>query len=265
MLRLAISLADRPFIVVADFNGDGKPDLVTSGGGAQVSVLLGNGDGTFQAAVNYGVGSGPVFCAAGDFNGDGKADLAVVNSIDNNVSVLLGKGDGTFQPAINYGLGNYPSGTVPYPSSIVVADFNGDGKADLIVGNSAGNSVSEMLGNGDGTLAAAVHYSTGGEPITVGVGDFNGDGKPGRCCGTLPSVAMTWECSWAMVTEPLRPLVTYAAWETLTSSAVRITHLLWWWQTSTGTVLQISPPHTRAEAASAFCSAALPLLTLQTS
>src|SRR5258708_18503968 len=72
------------------------------------SVVLGVGDGTFQAAVNCSGGSGPVFVAVGDFNGDGKSDLAVANSSSNNVSVLLGDGDGTFQAAVNYAAGAVP-------------------------------------------------------------------------------------------------------------------------------------------------------------
>jgi large repetitive protein len=85
---------------------------------------LGNGDGTFQAAVNYAVGSWPSSVAVGDFKGDGKLDLAVTNSGSNNVSVLLGNGDGTFGATVNYGAGSGPA-------SLAVGDFNGDGKPDL--------------------------------------------------------------------------------------------------------------------------------------
>ncbi len=73
-----------------------------------VSVLLGNGDGTFQAAVNYDTGTGPRSIATGDFNSDGNTDLVVANTDSNNVSVLLGNGDGTFQAAVNYGTGLRP-------------------------------------------------------------------------------------------------------------------------------------------------------------
>jgi hypothetical protein len=81
-----------------------------------VSVLLGNGDGTFQAARNFGVGSYPLSVAVGDFNGDGVPDLAVANASSNNVSVLLGNGDGTFQAARNFGVGSDP----------VSGEFNSD-------------------------------------------------------------------------------------------------------------------------------------------
>src|SRR5207244_2072158 len=113
-------------ISVEDFNGDGQLDLVMAdqgddyGNGSNVSVLLGNGDGTFQAAVNYAAGNYPWSITVGDFNGAGRLDLAVVNQNDNDVSVLLGNGDGTFQPAMNYAVGSYPHW-------VVVGDFNGDG------------------------------------------------------------------------------------------------------------------------------------------
>jgi hypothetical protein len=131
---------------------------------------LGNGDGTFRAAVNYDVGSLPSSAAVGDFNGDGKLDVAVTNAGNNNVSVLLGNGDGTLQAAANYGTGSEPS-------FVAVGDFNGDGKLDLAVTNATSNNVSVLLGNGDGTFRAAVNYSTGLGPDSVVAGDFNGDGR----------------------------------------------------------------------------------------
>ena len=70
-----------------------------------MSVLLGNGDGTFQDQKTYPVGNGPVAIVAGDFNGDGRTDLAVANADSNDVSVLLGNGDGTFQNQVRYAAG----------------------------------------------------------------------------------------------------------------------------------------------------------------
>jgi hypothetical protein len=163
--------SDPEEVAVADFNGDGKLGLAVSNYGSNnVSVLLGNGDGTFQAAVNYDVRTNPTGIAAGDFKGDGKLDLAVSNYGSNNVSVLLGNGDGTFQAAVNYDVGTNPT-------SVAVGDFKGDGELDLAVSNYGSNNVSVLLGNGDGTFQAAVNYGAGTLLTGIAVGDFNGDGK----------------------------------------------------------------------------------------
>ena len=181
-------------VKVADVNGDGKPDLVvanecassdcTNGG---VGVLLGKGDGTFQAAISYDSGGHDAFSVAvRDVNGDGKPDLLVANyCADNNclthgsVGVLLGKGDGTFRAAVTYDSGAY------HAVSVAVRDVNGDDKPDLLVANycadtnCATGSVGVLLGNGNGTFQTAVTYGTGGEePGSVTLADVNGDGKP---------------------------------------------------------------------------------------
>ena len=161
-------------ITVGDFNGDGKLDLAVAdfygiyGGNGNLAVLLGNGDGTFQAPAFYAAGGNPHSVAVGDFNGDGKLDLAVANQ--SNVSILLGNGDGTFQAAQEYTAG-------AGPVSVAVADFNGDGKEDLALANLGSGDVSVLLGNGDGTFQAPVNYASGTSPQSVTVGDFNGDGK----------------------------------------------------------------------------------------
>lgn len=158
-------------VVTSDLTGNGKLDVViTNGGSNNISIFLGNGDGTFQAAVNYPAGTNPDSVAVGDFNGDGKLDLAVANNGSNDVSILLGKGDGTFQAAVNYAAGTNPL-------SVAVGDFDGDGNLDLAVANIGSNNVSILLGRGDGTFQAAVDYSAGTNPSSVGVGDFDGDGK----------------------------------------------------------------------------------------
>jgi hypothetical protein len=155
---------------VGDFNGDGRPDLAAANEfSSDISVLLGNGDGSFQAATSLAAGARPLSVAVGDFNGDGKPDLAAANSGSDTVSVLLGNGNGSFQNAVNYTAG-------AEPLSVAMGDFNGDGKQDLATSNFFG-TVSVLLGNGNGTFQAAAPYATGDQPFSVAVGDFNGDGK----------------------------------------------------------------------------------------
>ncbi len=163
-------------VAVADFNGDGIPDLVAANlaeypaePGQGVSVLLGNGDGTFGPETRFGTGRNPYAVAVGDFNGDGNYDIAVANYFSGNVSVLLGKGDGTFQASTEYDVGTLPR-------ALAVGDFNGDGVADLAVANYLDGTVSILMGKGDGSFAPAHTVPVGGSPAAVTVADFNGDG-----------------------------------------------------------------------------------------
>jgi VCBS repeat protein/FG-GAP repeat protein len=174
-------------VAVGDFDGDGIQDLAVANSGrdfpfltpGSVSVLLGNGDGTFQAAQNHRLNRFPWSVAVGDFNRDGKLDVAVVTFNSDSVGVvLLGNGDGTFQAERYFGTG------IPgnFPASVAVGDFNGDGLADLAVAGPGAppayydGSVSVLLGNGDGTFQGVRHYDAGAGPFSVAVGDFNGDG-----------------------------------------------------------------------------------------
>ena len=171
---------------VGDFNADRKADLVVVNQGSNtISVLLGNGNGTFQPRTDYTTGTGPVGAAVGDFNGDGKLDIAVANKGANSVSILLGNGDGTFGPKTDIAL--------PLtPVALTVGDFNGDGKADLAVAthNATQDAVTMLLGNGNGTFQLPVTTVTDTVPFVGGndlglagtgvssiqSGDFNGDG-----------------------------------------------------------------------------------------
>jgi hypothetical protein len=162
-------------LVVADFNGDGIPDLaVIDSDNSTVDILLGNGDGTFAAETTQPPISGiPSHVATGDFNGDGKTDLAVAENAG-TISVLLGNGDGTFTASgsVNSGISGSP---------IAVADFNGDGKPDIAVaaGTGTSDSVIVLTGNGNGTFNSPFS----GSPTSTGVSwiqvaDFNQDGTP---------------------------------------------------------------------------------------
>jgi uncharacterized protein (TIGR03437 family) len=165
-------------VAVGDFNGDGIQDLaIADGGGTTVTVLLGNGSAGFTASQGspFTVGNNPVALAVGDFNGDGIQDLAVGNYNDNTVSVLLGDGFGGFGTPMGSPL---TVGTTP--ASVVVADFNGDGKQDLATANTFDNTVTVLLGNGSGGFTEAMNspFAVGSYPTSVTVGDFNGDGIP---------------------------------------------------------------------------------------
>jgi hypothetical protein len=218
-------------VAVADVNGDGKPDLLVANLYNDMAVLLGNGDGTFQPAVVYNPGGFDASSiVAHDVNGDGKPDLLVANWFVNNqnskadgvVGVLLGNGDGTFQPAVTYDSGGLQ------PSSIAVADVNGDGKPDLVVGNcsfsggsincTTGNgAVDVLLANGDGTFQPAATYSSGGSaPTSVAIADVNGDGKPdllvaNLCANSCPDVFGSVGVLLNNTADTTPPVITLAA------------------------------------------------------
>lgn len=165
-------------VVVADFNGDGLPDIaVADQYSANISVLLQNSNGTFQATVFYTVGNGPTSLQVGDVNGDGKPDFVVLNSLDATFSVLLGNGDGTFQAQK---VTSIPS-TADLANTLTVGNFNGDNYLDVAVPVQLAQvgtfGIGVLIGNGDGTFQPVVSYALSAQARAVAAGDFNKDGK----------------------------------------------------------------------------------------
>ena len=149
-------------IIAGDFNDDGRLDLAVLVGN-DVAILMGNGDGTFQAPVDYPVGQGPYALLSGDFGGDGILDLVVADTA--GTQILLGNGDGTFQPATTIaGVGG----------PLAAGDFSGNGNLDLAIAGDDGVTI--LMGNGDGTFQPAVSYDLDDTPAGIVVGDFSGNG-----------------------------------------------------------------------------------------
>jgi hypothetical protein len=162
-------------MVKGDFDRDGRLDLaVLQGDGGSVSVLLGNGDGTFQRAQPYAALPGATWLAAGDVDGDGKLDLLAVTH-GGGAAPILGNGDGTFRTA--------PTGRIYAPdgiSTIATGDFDGDGKLDVAFATRGmdDHGVVVTLGNGDGTFREAGSvWRWRLRPTSVAFGDLDGDGK----------------------------------------------------------------------------------------
>jgi hypothetical protein len=160
-------------LAIGDFNGDGKMDVLQQGTGALL-VLLGNGDGTFQSPISTNSAATLTAVVAGDVNGDGKAD--VLGIFNNSVVVYLGQGDGKFAAGVSYAVGNAALGDY----LITLGDFNGDYFSDIAVSLSGDHVAGQevvLLGNGDGTFQSG-KISTGVQSPRLAVaGDFNGDGK----------------------------------------------------------------------------------------
>ena len=171
-----VAAGDQPrSVAVGHFNRDEDLHLdlaVAKTGSGSVSVLLGNGDGSFGSATNYQVGSDsfswPLSVVARDFNSDSNSDLAVANFGSDNVSVLLSDGDGGFGAATNYPVGDRPT-------SVAVGDFDRSGVPDLAVANAGSDNVSVLLGRGTGTFDDATSFAAGDGPSSVAVGFFDGD------------------------------------------------------------------------------------------
>ena len=164
-------------------NGDKKLDLIAANRSDKTfSVLLGNGDGTFQSALSYPLGASPSSLVVGDFNGDGKVDLAITTDCGTSscaqpgqVSVLLGNGDSSFQSAISYPVGYSPV-------AVALGDVNGDAELDLVIANSCGQdstcksngTATVLLGDGKGGFQSQGDIALGKSPSSLALGDLSG-------------------------------------------------------------------------------------------
>jgi hypothetical protein len=184
-------------VALGDFNGDGVPDIAASSqyqNGQEInvdnlSVLFGTGSGSFGPPTHYPLGTTglqsdvPAAIVTGDFNADGRTDIAVADAIGgvSNVSLMLNPGTGRFTGApINVPVGSFAGDPLSSPSSMVKADLDSDGLADLAVTDGAANVVTAVLNQTatPGTFAPGVSYSTGPGPRSVAAGDLNSDGRP---------------------------------------------------------------------------------------
>jgi hypothetical protein len=174
-VTVALPSGSEPTSVVAgDFNNDGRMDLaVVDFALSTVSILLGNGNGTFITLAPIPIGDGPYTIAEGDFTGNGIIDLAVTDPYAGTVTILLGNGDGTFRP-------QPPIALAPgsFPTAIVEGQFGG-GHPDLAVGDGYGATLQLLLGNGDGTfqLQAPLSVSASIASLVLTTGDFRNNGR----------------------------------------------------------------------------------------
>ncbi len=161
-------------VAISDLNGDGKLDIVAVNEYSHnISVLLGNGNGTFAPAVNYPtVGIVPVCLTIGDLNGDGKPDVVVGDQP--GVEVFLGNGNGTFQNPSSISL-------PPYIQSVAIGDVTGDGKPDVVAARQQGSASTSFAlvlpGNGTGTFSAPSAFAVGSTPLSLALAYFTPDNK----------------------------------------------------------------------------------------
>ena len=176
IVTYSIETSSLPFsVAVSDLNHDNRLDIVEANSGTDsIGVLLGNGDGTFSAVQLYstGTGSEPLSLVLTDLNNDSQLDIVVANYGTNDVAILFGYGNGTFGNQIVFSTGFSSS-----PYWVSIGDFNNDNRTDIATANFGTNNVGILLGNGDGTFATVVSYTTGdgSQPRCIQVGDFNND------------------------------------------------------------------------------------------
>jgi uncharacterized protein (TIGR03437 family) len=221
-------------LAAADLNGDGKPDLVVTDESdpyvnprapGAVYVFLNDGKGGFQTPTKLTVGTYPFSVFIGDLNGDGVPDLVVASenaSAAYTLSVLLGTGNGSFQPPVSVS-------TQYGPSGVAIKDFNGDGKADLVVSHCCGaTDMTYLQGNGDGTFLPEAHFNGGANPFAVAVADLNGDGKPDLIVGGTSPLSVTPLLNNAVPAAASPIAVTSAASYAVPPVAPGMIAVIWW-------------------------------------
>jgi hypothetical protein len=157
---------------VGDYNGDGHLDIATAqNDGFKMSVLINkaDGSGTFNAAVDYAIGSKGMDIAAGDFDNDADLDVVVMGA-NNAITVLMNNGDGTFAAGVQYTIVSGGTG------SIASADINADGFLDLLISTPGSSKVQVFLNSGTGTFPVKTEYDVDGLNLGIGLGDFDADG-----------------------------------------------------------------------------------------
>ena len=189
-LNVGLSIYSAPaFVMAADVNGDGKPDLISANSGDDtVTVLTNNGSGGFALDATLTVGTYPVSIAAVDINGNGKIALVSANEYDGTLTVLTNDGHGGFGYNATLNVGSGPSSG---PASVVAVDINGDGKPGLICANSVDNTLIVLTNNGSGGFGSNATLVVGSSPLCVAATDVNGDGKPDLICANSGDSTLT--------------------------------------------------------------------------
>jgi len=179
------SVGDPNCVTVADVNGDGRLDLISSDyGDSAVLVFTNKGGGTFATAVSYKVGANPLWVTAADVNRDGKVDLISANPSDNTLTLLTNNGGGIFSSNATYTVGSSPR-------SVITADIDGSGRLALISANYNGNSLTVLTNNGNNIYGSNATCNVGLNPVSVTAVDINGNGRPALVCANFSANTIT--------------------------------------------------------------------------